>query len=235
MARPDERQPRDRAIIRDPELLKSLLSSTFEINRDLICAWQYGSSLRSDFCEDSSDVDLLLVVRSETSVPELHKIAQVVQSLIPRVEVTLLRKSEVTAGIHPGWSRHYFINVARNGVRLWGPDLLADFLPTTFADAQARLMQLCQRARLVILNPLKAKESWFWLNKYQHWVPLCLMEILDVYGKPFAELRLAHDHFIQLFGIDTDVTYPYTDLATLHTYLESLSFWLQENQSLFAE
>ncbi|MFF4849496.1 hypothetical protein [Streptomyces sp. NPDC001194] len=200
----------------------------------VLAAWQYGSSLRSDYQPGRSDIDILIAVTDSTRTPDLLDCAAAVRGSLPGAEVTLLKQQEITAGIHPGWSRHFFTNVARSGIRLYGPDFLADVPASSFGEARARLVQLCQRARLVVINATKSHESQFWLDKYQQWVPLCLMELLDLSGLREDRLRLAHQTFrVNFPQAGTEIDYPYPDLASLHAYLEVLLLWLSHHEHLF--
>ncbi|MFJ9655566.1 hypothetical protein [Streptomyces microflavus] len=200
----------------------------------VLAAWQYGSSLRDDYSPGHSDIDILLAVQDTTPTPVLLTCAEAMRTRLPEVEVTILKHCEIKEGLHPGWSRHFFINVARSGIHLYGPDLLAHLPHPSLAEARARLTQLCQRARLVVINSTKTHERAFWLNKYQQWVPLCLMELLDLNGMPEDRLRVAHQTFSTRFPqLGASIEYPYPDFAELHEYLEDLLVWLDDRHSLF--
>ena len=210
----------------DPHLVRQSVAGHTRV----LAAWQYGSSLRDDYIEGSSDVDILLVLSHGSPTHEYAEIAHSVRQAIPEAEVTLLTVDEVRKGIHPGWSRHYFRNVSRSGVRLFGPDVLAIAPPTSLEDAQRRVLELAQRARIVIANPSKSSEAAFWLAKYQHWIPLCLLEILDLAGLPHDHLRYAHSDFAQHFpGATAPVEYPFRTLSEAHAFLEDLGSWLNSS------
>lgn len=202
----------------------------------IVAAWLYGSYVRSDYSLDTSDTDVLLVVADGTTPADYDAVACLLRAYIPEVEATILRLSEVTAGIHPGWSRHFFYNVSRSGIRLYGPDCLAAARqqPLSFDDAYQRLLRLCQRARLVVINPSKSSEAAFWLAKYQRWIPLCLMELLDLAGIREDRLRHAHETFSARFRyVGFHITYPYPSFRDLWMYLEQLVRWLPRSATEF--
>jgi len=63
------------------------------------------------------------------------------------------------------------------------------------------------------VNPSKAADEPFWLDKYQHWVPLCLMELLELAGAPEDRLRLAPLAFTARFPtVEVHVLFPYSSL-----------------------
>ena len=203
----------------------------------VVSAYLYGSLVRSDFQPHNSDIDILLVVTDGVELTDLIELSAAVHHRVPEAEVTLLRLTEAKAGIHPGGSHHYFRNVIRLGVLLHGPDTLAQVAarPPSFDDAYRRLVQLCQRARIVIANPSKAeRESGFWLNKYQHWVPICLMELLELHGTPEDRLHFAHAAFVRRFPSAARVIeYPYARLYDLQLFLEDLVSWIPRNSGAF--
>ncbi|MEW1635283.1 hypothetical protein AB0469_14510 [Streptomyces sp. NPDC093801] len=210
------------------------LTGLFSAIPDVLAAWQYGSSLRDDYAPGRSDIDILVAVRDTIPTPVLLSCAQQMRTRLPEVEATILKHGEITAGLHPGWSRHFYTNVARAGVRLYGPDLLTHLPRPSLSEAVARLTHLCQRVRLVVINATKAHEEGFWLVKYQKWVPLCLMELLDLSGMPEDRLRMAHETFTRRFpDAGPAIDYPYPGLAEVHVYLEALLAWLRGHQALF--
>lgn len=213
-----------------------ILRTYFEHDRRIVAAWQYGSSLRTDFAPGRSDIDILVAVTDTVSATDFREISDAVRRFITTAETTLLRVWEVGARIHPGWSSHYFNNVAKSGVHLYGPDLLSNASAPTFEEALRRLVQLCQRVRLVIANPTKEHEADFWLTKYQHWIPLSLMEFLDLHGVPEYRLHEAHATFSSRFpDAAPPVQYPYASLSEVHAFLEGLLPWLARNWSLFTD
>ncbi|HEX8346828.1 MAG TPA: nucleotidyltransferase domain-containing protein [Actinoplanes sp.] len=204
----------------------------------LLAAWHYGSSLRSDYRPGISDIDILLIVRDDTTLEQYAALSAGVHMCVPSAEVTVLRHAEVTAGIHPGWSRHYFVNVARSGRHLYGPDLvaLAAAAPLSLDDAYQRIVELTQRARLVCVNPSKKSEEIFWLRKYQHWIPLCMMELLELAGSPEDRLQCAQQSFLARFpSFRTRVAFPYVSLTQVTDLLEQLIRWVPANAAVFAE
>lgn len=210
------------------------LVSFLDKTETIISSWHYGSSLRSDYRPLDSDIDILIVIKDDTKLEEYVKIVQDISVLIPTAEVTILRLFEVTSRIHPGWSSHFFINVSRSGLLLSGPNLLDEPTVLDFEQAHRRITQLCQRIRLVVANPKKSNEGEFWFSKYQKWVPYCLMEILDMCGNRVDEPSKANEEFAKLFPKKIpEIAYPYKDLPTLLTYMESLTFWLEENKDFF--
>jgi predicted nucleotidyltransferase len=200
-------------------------------NVEVIAAYLYGSSVRADAGPDS-DIDVLIVVGDTTPLEAIRGIVGQVAGIIDRVDVTVLRRSEVSEGTHPGWSHHYYTNVHRGGIHICGPDVVAAPARTqvTFESTLRRVVQLCQRARLVAVNDAKFAEAAFWCAKYQHWVPLCLLEILDLAGAPENELRRAHATFEARFERAPTTAYPYTDLETVGEFLEALTEWLRANR-----
>ncbi len=205
-----------------------------EGNVDVVAAYLYGSTMRTDR-NGTSDIDLLVVSTDTAQLTALETLARRLADAIPGADVTVLREGEVADGIHPGWSRHYYTNVHRGGTMLCGPNVVAAAAatPTTFADAYRRIVQLCQRTRLVLINPTKRGEAAFWLAKYQHWGPLCLMELLDLAGCPHDELHQAHDAFAARFPTAPRTGYPYSDLTELQLFLEAMTKWLREQAMLF--
>lgn len=229
---------RDAVKLSDPmaPLRPTVLAPVFGAFPQVLAAWQYGSSLRSDYRPGDSDIDILLIVADDTTFDAYVDMTAEVRGRIPGAEVTVLRHEEVLAGIHPGGSRHYFVNVSRSGHRLHGSDLLSAVAARqlTLEDAYRRVVELTQRSRLVCLNSSKAGESAFWLNKYQHWIPLCLMELLDLAGAPEDHLQVAHARFLSRFpALDTGLTFPYQDLVQLVRFLERLIRWIPENAESF--
>lgn len=202
----------------------------------VLAAWQYGSSLRSDYRPGTSDIDILLIVTDDLDLDATVRLCDDVRARVPEAEVTVLRHAEVTAAIHPGWSRHFFINVSRSGRRLHGPDVLAGVvaLPLSLDEAYQRLVQLTQRARLVCLNPSKSAEEAFWLGKYQHWIPLCLMELLELAGAPEDRLQQAHTTFLSRFpSVAASTAFPYHNLRDVTEFLEHLVRWVPEHAQHF--
>jgi predicted nucleotidyltransferase len=98
--------------------VRTALCGLFETDQRIVAAWHYGSSLRSDYLAGASDIDILLVVTEDTTLDDHVELANEVRSRLGGAESTVLRLSEVNAAIHPGWSRHFFVNVSRCGVRL---------------------------------------------------------------------------------------------------------------------
>ncbi|MBJ7353963.1 MAG: hypothetical protein JHC98_03985 [Thermoleophilaceae bacterium] len=214
----------------DPELVRAAV----ENRGTVLAAWQYGSSLRADFRPGRSDVDILLVVRNGADPAQFPALVAALRMNIPEVEATILKEEEIRDGHHPGWSRHFFRNVKRTGVHLFGPDLLNDVPATSFEEARRRIVQLAQRARLVVSNANKVDESAFWLSKYQQWIPLCLLELLDLAGFPHEQLRRAHSDFVAHFPMaSSPVAYPYPSLEAAHAFLEDLASWLASNSEQF--
>lgn len=206
-------------------------------NPCIVSSYLYGSSLRTDFRVGESDIDILVVMTDGVDTGSFVRIPTAIRKQIPNAEVTMLRLAEIKAGIHPGWSRHFFRNVAHSGIRLQGPDCLAVIAaePLKLDEAYHRLVQLCQRARIVVSNPSKAHEASFWLQKYQHWIPLCLMELLDLYGSPEERLHCAHSAFMRHFpDASSPISYPYRELGELHLFLEDLVTWVRSNTEQFS-
>lgn len=207
-------------------------------NEEVLAAYLYGSSTRSDF-STASDIDVLVVVCDATPLADLIDLTQRVVAAENDIgiDVTVLRQAEVFDGIHPGWSHHYYANVHRGGELLLGEDLIAApaAVPTSFEGAHRRLVQLCQRFRSVLLNESKGNEEAFWLAKYRHWVPLCLMEFLDLAGYAHAELHYTHDVFATRFIDAPTTTYPYSDGHALQIFLEDITRWLREYSHLFGK
>lgn len=196
--------------------------------------WHYGSSLRDDYQAGESDIDLLVVVDDACSFSEQREIVRTVQQSIPDAEFTVLRESEVLLGVHPGWSSHYYRNVRMSGRQILGAQSKLPLRQPSFGEATTRVVELTQRCRLVRLNASKQDEQHFWLRKYQHWVPLCLMELLDLHGLPEYRLKHAHSSFEEAFAeFHPTVVYPYPDLESAHSFLEQLSAWLPAHRDLF--
>ena len=149
----------------------------------------------------------------------------------------MLTARELQSAIHPSGSRHFFVSVARTGVHLHGSDLLRSVAarPLVFDETHRNLAQLCQRLRLVIINPSKRDEREFWLRKAQHWVPCFLMELLYLHGSPDRRLREAQKVFaLQLDLAWARIRYPYRCIEELHGFLEALVDWLPENAEKFS-
>jgi len=207
------------------------LASVLEPNAEVVAAYLYGSSVRADAGPDS-DVDVLIVVGDTMPIGAIRSIARRVAAIVYGVDITVLRRSEVSEGTHPGWSHHYYTNVHRGGIQICGNDVLAApaTIRVTFEDMLRRVVQLCQRARLVVLNEAKADEATFWCTKYQHWVPLCLLEILELSGTPKTELHRAHAEFEARFEGVPSTPRPYRDLEIVGEFLEALAAWLMANR-----
>lgn len=227
-------------IVRRQNLIDGVRAVLLEVSSSdprIVASYLYGSSLRTDFRIGQSDIDILVVVTDGADARGFGQISAAIRAQIPNAEVTVLRVAEIEAGIHPGWSRHFFLNVARSGVHLQGPDCLSVVTaePPRFDEAYRRLVQLCQRARLVVLNPAKAHEAAFWLRKYQHWIPLCLMELLDLHGTPEDRLHCAHSTFMHHFPESAcPIPYPYRELEELQLFLEGLIAWIPSNTERFS-
>jgi len=194
----------------------------------VVALYAYGSVLRADYQLGRSDIDILLVVDDHLDPDSFAGLATQVRSCVPGAETTLLRGAEVACGHHPGGSSHYFVNVARTGMLLHGPDVVAASarIPQWQATHR-RITLLAQRARLTTTNPSKASEAGFWLGKYQQWVPLALMELLELAGTPISCPRQAHHRFAAAFLDAADpVRYPYSELASVGRFLEQLAAWM---------
>jgi predicted nucleotidyltransferase len=207
------------------------IASVLEPNPNVVAAYLYGSSVRADAGPDS-DVDVLVVVEDTVPLRAIRTIARQVSAIVHGIDITVLRRSEINEGTHPGWSHHYYTNVHRGGIHICGYDIVAvpAGIPVTFEGVLRRVVQLCQRARLVILNEAKADEATFWCTKYQHWVPLCLLEILELAGVPKVELHRAHADFEARFEGAPTMPHPYTDLESVGEFLEALAAWLRANR-----
>jgi predicted nucleotidyltransferase len=203
----------------------------------VLSAYLYGSALRSDYSAAQSDLDILVIVDDHTPLAEGQRIVEALVRCDSRLDVTLLRSEEVSLGLHPGWSHHFFFNVDRSGIRIFGPDALLPALsqPIEFREAYRRFIHLCQRSRLVVLNESKAGEAAFWLRKYQRWVPLCLMEFLHLAGSPEDSQQGAHNRFCERFPFaGPHIAYPYFSLEELQGFMERVAQWLPRNSHLFA-
>jgi predicted nucleotidyltransferase len=196
--------------------------------------WLYGSTLRIDRTRNS-DLDVLAVVDDDTSFEQMASLTRTIRSLSGpidapgwHVDVTMLTVSEVIEGCHPGWSRHYFTNVAATGELLWGTGHIVGGTrrTPTYDTALVRISQLTQRARLVRLNPAKAHEAPFWAVKYRHWVPLCLMEISEAGGTPIRELHRARTRFAELHP-DAPALDATDDFDQIAEQLEALTRWMR--------
>jgi predicted nucleotidyltransferase len=215
----------------------SLLQASLARDARIVDAYLYGSVVRSDFDSNDSDVDLLVVVADQTDIPGFTEIASNVRGLLPRADITMLTSRELQSAIHPSGSRHFFVSVARTGVHLHESDLLRSIAarPLVFHETYRNLVQLCQRLRLVIINPSKRPEREFWLRKAQHWVPCFLMELLHLHGSPERRLREAQKVFaLQLDLAWASIPYPYRCIEDLHGFLEALVDWLPENAEKFS-
>ncbi|MBZ5662139.1 MAG: nucleotidyltransferase domain-containing protein [Acidobacteriia bacterium] len=203
---------------------------------EVIAAYVYGSVLREDFVPGQSDIDVLLVVQDLRATPPINHIRQLATRELYNLDLTILTRSELEARIHPGWSRHYFLNVRNSGVCVHGTDILRDVSldELSFAEAFRRLVQMTQRTRFVLVNERKEHETSFWLRKYQYWIPLCLMELLVLHGAPEYRVRMAHSAFVKRFSdLPLQIAYPYESLADLQTFLEHLTIWARDHQHLF--
>jgi predicted nucleotidyltransferase len=202
----------------------------------VVDAYLYGSVVRSDFDPGESDVDLLVVVDDQTDVLGFNEIASSVRGVVPHADVTMLRARELESAVHPSGSRHFFVSVARTGLHVHGRGLLAAVAarPLELDGTHRNLTQLCQRLRLVIINPSKRDEREFWLRKAQHWVPCLLMEMLHLHGFPERRLREAQRVFALRMDLAwADISYPYEDIEELHWFLEALVDWLPANADRF--
>lgn len=219
----------------DFDQLRDAISRVCVNDTRVVAVYLYGSALRPDY-RPSSDVDVLVIIDDDASVTAIREIGAAFATCWPRIDLTMLKRAEVASGRHHGWSRHYYCNVRRTGVLAFGPDAIAPALVhlPTFEEAHRRITQLCQRARMVLLNASKGAEADFWLGKYQHWVPLCLMELLDLSGAPESQLHQAQATFEAIFpGAGSLISYPYTSLAEVHEFLEQLAGWAAANAHLF--
>lgn len=221
-----------------PRLIGGLSRLQESLARDarVVDAYLYGSVVRSDFDPDESDVDLLVVVDDRTGVLGFNEIASNVRGLVPDADVTMLRARELQSAIHPSGSRHFFVSVARTGLHVHGRGLLAAVAarPLAIDETHRNLAQLCQRLRLVVINPSKRDEREFWLRKAQHWVPCLLMEMLHLHGLPERRLREAQRVFALRMELAwAAISYPYQDIEELHWFLEALADWLPANADKF--
>ena len=128
------------------------------------------------------------------------------------------------------------MSVARTGIHLYGRDGLAAIAarPLDFRETFRNAAQLCQRVRLVIINPAKCHEQKFWLAKLQHWIPCLLMELLHLHGNPERRLRCAHAAFAERFQAGwSNPIYPYRNIEEIQLFMEALVGWLPENAHRF--
>ena len=176
---------------RVPELLRILRTAAEQAH--VTTGYVYGSILRDDFVPGTSDIDILLVVADASDGSIVRFLNCMPEDIRMDLDLSPLTENEVDAQIHPGWSKHYFFNVNQSGICFHGIPLLKDIDARALSAAEAyrRLTQLTQRTRFVLTNPRKHDESSFWLNKYQYWVPLCLMELLALHGYPEFRLKYA--------------------------------------------
>jgi predicted nucleotidyltransferase len=201
-------------------------------------AYLYGSALRSDHIPGTSDVDLLIIIVDRAGLDDYMEVASTVRCHLPRADVTAISQREFDLAIHPSGSRHFFVSVAKTGIHLYGVNGLAEVAGRVldFNDTYRNTVQLCQRIRLVIVNPAKRHEREFWLAKLQHWIPCLLMELLHLHGAPERRLRRAHTTFSGRFPTDwADISYPYEDIEEVQRFLEALVAWLPENDHLFEQ
>jgi len=210
------------------------IASALKQHKGVVAAYLYGSCIRADV-GPASDVDVLVVVEDNIPLRAVRTIVNQISGIVRYADVTVLRRTEVSEGTHPGWSHHYYTNVHRGGIHILGIDVVAApaRIRVTFEGALRRVVQLCQRARLVVLNEAKAHEAIFWCAKYKHWVPLCLLEFLELAGSPTSELGEAHAVFEAKFEGAPRTPYPYTDLESVGEFLEALAEWLRANHAYF--
>jgi predicted nucleotidyltransferase len=212
------------------------LRAIFSNDERVIDAYLYGSSLRSDHVPGASDIDLLVIVADSSTTADFVEVAATTHQAIPAADVTLVTERELELAIHPSGSRHFFVSVAQTGVHLCGPNRLLGVAarPLSFDETYRNAVQLCQRLRLVFVNPGKRQEREFWLSKCQHWIPCLLMELLHLHGTPERRLRVAQRAFFEQFLVDwADVSYPYGELADVHHFMDRLVRWLPENADRF--
>jgi predicted nucleotidyltransferase len=211
-------------------LFTGLLSLLAEASAksNIVSGYIYGSVLRDDFLPDTSDIDILLVVKDARDRSSALFINALPTDLRLKTDISILTELEVTRRLHPGWSAHYFFNVKSSGICFHGIPLLEsiDKNVLSIEEASKRLTHITQRSRFVLANPRKRNEIPFWLAKYQYWVPLCLMELLALYGSAEFRIRRTHEHFQRMFpGILPRLSYPYSSLEVLQEFLEHLSIW----------
>lgn len=203
---------------------------------EILSIYLYGSSLRDDYNQITSDIDVLFILTDCSGRDIFRRICGEISCLEEPLDLNIILESEFKLRIHPGWSRHFYHNVRHSGIHVFGAELLQSFddREISFAEAFRRLVQLTQRVRFVETNSSKEREKYFWLVKYQHWIPICLMEFLYLYGKPEYILRQAHQKFLETFPDGHwDIQYPYPALDQIHDFLEKLVPWLLRNRHLF--
>lgn len=218
------------------DLALARLADAFATDPRIADAYLYGSALRSDHLPGTSDIDLLVVVVDRVRLRDYAEVAGTVRDHLPRADVTAISQREFDLALHPSGSRHFFVSVARTGIHLYGRNDLAAIAsrPLDFEETFRNAVQLCQRVRLVIINPAKQHEREFWLAKLQHWIPCLLMELLHLHGTPERRLRRAHAAFAERFPTGwSNAIYPYRDIEEVQLFMEALTDWLPENGHWF--
>jgi len=208
----------------DKEELVSKLRGRLEGVDGIEASYLYGSTLRSDFSE-KSDIDVLIIPKENGNPVRLENDIRKLFGDLPRVDATIIFESEYEEGLHPCWSKFFFLNIKKNGILLTGKDIVRDFedCKINFDEAYRRIVWLCQRARGVIVNRTKVWETEFWERKLRKWIPICISEILYLNGiyEPVPK-KCMERFFILNKDFNNKMDIENASLSDIHNFLEEL-------------
>lgn len=215
--------------------LKNFLESHLKNEEFLISAYIYGSILRDDYREDTSDVDILLIVKDNTNITKIRKkTTEVIASCKNiKLEFTVITEYEFYNGFHPGWTEYFFITLKRKSIFVCGKDILNEFnFEINFDSVLKKTIWLCQRLRNIIINITKQDEIEFWNRKYEKWIEIIISEILylrGIYDPCPKKLLAKFKHIYPEINITNSAI---DEKYTILTYLEKFLIDLKKNERI---
>jgi len=113
------------------------------------------------------------------------KIKKILQDC-PRVDLTVVYKSEYDNRFSIGWNNYFFIKIQRTGMLIKGADILKELnsYKLDFQEIYERISWYCERTRGIVVNKNHYTEDGinFWKDKMKCWIPSSISELLYLYG-----------------------------------------------------
>ncbi|MBN2202833.1 MAG: NUDIX domain-containing protein [Candidatus Aenigmarchaeota archaeon] len=216
----------------DIRKIKSRISGMDEI----IAAYIHGSAVREDFHSDC-DIDVLLIVKDMKNPVSWEKSIKKVLNFSPRIDITVIYKSEYDNRFNVCWSNYFFLKIKKKSLLIKGKDVLKEFdkYKVDFDKIYERISWYCERTRGVILNDThySQEELRFWRQKLKCWIPSSISELLYLYGIFEPNKKECMKAFFKLNeGFRNKVELENADITQMSSFLEELRdlcFYMKKN------
>lgn len=165
------------------ENISNKIKGVFIEEKNIISLYIYGSILTKYFKKEKSDIDILIISKDlKNPSAFLARIKKKGAKIKQKLDINVVFLSEFKKRWHIYRPPTYFLGIKYQHRLIFGKNLIASVKKNEITPQQIykRVVDLAQGARGVYLNN---KNPNFWLNKYNKWLRVAVLEILFLTGE----------------------------------------------------